>query len=173
METKSEARLRISVARPHSSHGLTAQLIELVLMTKPKVIASYAPLAPEPDVSDFNSWAIQSGYQLALPKIVGHDLIFAQGELAPGSFSIHEPTGLSQDLKDIDLMLLPALAIDHQGFRLGKGKGFYDRVLSETRPSHVFAVIFDSEYLTSLETEPHDQKVDGFVTPIRQARIGD
>jgi 5-formyltetrahydrofolate cyclo-ligase len=172
METKNETRLRIVRERPHSSLGLTNQLVELVLLIKPKAIASYAPLVTEPDVSDFNSWAIQNDYQLALPKIVGQDLVFAQGELALGSFGIHEPFGLSQDLRAVDLMLLPALAVDHKGFRLGKGKGFYDRVLSKSRPTHVFAVIFDSEYLLELETEPHDQRVDGFVTPIRQARIG-
>ncbi|SCX08609.1 5-formyltetrahydrofolate cyclo-ligase [Candidatus Aquiluna sp. UB-MaderosW2red] len=173
METKSETRLRIVSARPHSSLGLTEQLIELVLTTKPKTIASYSPLSTEPDVSGFNNWAIQNGYQLALPKIVDQDLVFAQGELAKGSFSIQEPIAFSQDLRTFDLMLLPALAVDHQGFRLGKGKGFYDRVLFRARPTHVFAVIFDTEYLPALETEPHDQKVDGFVTPIRQARIGD
>ena len=169
MELKREIRTRLNKKRPHSSAGLTAQLINLVLETNPKSIASYCPLPSEPDVAQFNAWAKTTGYELSFPKVVGKDLAFAQGPLVMGAFGILEPAGAAVELISVDLMIIPALAIDQRGFRLGKGKGFYDRVLATHRPKAIFAVIFDDEYVELLATEPHDQKVHGFVSPNNRA----
>jgi 5-formyltetrahydrofolate cyclo-ligase len=171
METKRELRLRISQARPHSSAGLTEQLIALTLELKPEIIASYSPLESEPNVSKFNLWALENNYQLLLPKVSGSGLEFGAGKVAKGSFGIQEPIEITADSRKIDLMLIPAMAVDDRGFRLGKGKGFYDRFLEAARPSRVFAVIFAGEHVSVIETEPHDQKVDGFITPDNTTRF--
>lgn len=171
MESKSEMRLRLSAARPHSSQGLLGQLILLVLEIRPKIIASYSPLPSEPDVSEFNSWAQVNGYQILLPRVSGHVLVFGEGSLAKGSFGISEPQGPEIALENLDLLLIPALAIDKNGHRLGKGKGFYDRALATHKPAEVFAVVFECEYPLDIKTQPHDQKVDGFVTPITRGRF--
>jgi 5-formyltetrahydrofolate cyclo-ligase len=129
-----------------------------------KTIASYAPLSTEPDVSEFNDWVVATGRALCLPRVVGANIEFAIGETAPGVFAISEPLGDAVEPDAIDLVLVPALAIDADGNRLGKGKGYYDRALGAFKCPK-FAVIFDSEYLEQLPSEKHDQPVDGAISP--------
>lgn len=164
-ESKTEIRQRAISNRPQSSSGLAANLVRLVFELGVNVIASYQPLASEPDVRDFNLWVTAMGKTLLLPRIEGDRLAFAQGELAPGPNGIYEPTGEGEDLAKAELILLPALAVDKRGNRLGKGKGYYDRALSGVSGIPKYAVVFDSEVLDTVPTEVHDIWVTGAVTP--------
>ena len=67
---------------------------------------------------------------------------------------------------DVDVMIIPAALVSATGGRLGWGRGYFDRMLGsmETRPP-VFAVVYDHEVVDSVPTEPHDQTIDGAVTP--------
>jgi 5-formyltetrahydrofolate cyclo-ligase len=164
MENPKEAlREKLQSLRPHSSVGLTEQLRKLVEKLSPTIIASYQPMAAEPDISEFNAWA-ENNFQLVYPRVIGDSLEFAPGPLSPGRFGIGEPTGKRVD--QIDLVLVPALAIDQQGNRLGKGKGFYDRFLSGFEGIS-YAVVFDEEVLETIPIEDHDQTVAGVITPKR------
>ena len=96
---------------------------------------------------------------------------FASGEQVRGQFGIQEPTGKSVELASIELMLVPALAVDEIGNRLGKGKGFYDRILASFSGLRV-AVVFDSEVLGTVPSEPHDQRVVMIATPLRTLVVG-
>ncbi len=106
-----------------------------------------------------------------LPRVSGHDLEFAAGEVREGAFGIAEPQGTAVPIAEIDLMIVPALAADMAGNRLGKGKGFYDRVLANYSGKRI-AVIFDSELIESVPSEPHDQQVQIIVTPLRTVVVG-
>jgi 5-formyltetrahydrofolate cyclo-ligase len=88
-----------------------------------------------------------------------------------GKFSIMEPTGSAILTSDLELILIPALAVDVLGNRLGKGRGFYDRWLVEVASTNLFAVVFDPEVLELVPSEPHDRKVNGIVTPTRSIAI--
>ena len=88
-----------------------------------------------------------------------------------GKFGLSEPTGLQAEISAIDLVLVPALAVDLEGNRLGKGKGFYDRALLGPTQENLYAVVFDSEVLPQVPSEPHDQQVTGIITPTRAIRI--
>ena len=165
LESKSEIRQRANSARPQSSAGLAANLVRLALELDVKVIASYQPLATEPDVSEFNAWALAMGKTLLLPRIVGDELEFATGDLISGSHGILEPTGAATEITDAELILLPALAVDAAGNRVGKGKGFYDRTLGNVTGIPKYAVVFDSEVLPAIAAEEHDVWVTGAVTP--------
>ncbi len=90
-----------------------------------------------------------------------------------GPLGIREPrgTGLgAAALADLDLMLVPGLAVDRSGNRLGQGGGYYDRTLA-TVPSHadggplLVIVLFDDEVLDEVPYEPHDRRVDAALTP--------
>jgi len=169
-QNKPQLRKQIADARPHSSEGLTQQLISLVDNLGSAVIASYEPMPSEPDVSNFNSLAAERA-RLLLPRIVGEQIEFAQGQLAKGPFGIMEPTGEAMPRASIDLILVPALAIDSTGNRLGKGKGFYDRALRDFAGTAA-AVIFDEELLELVPSEPHDMRVSMVVTPVRTLVLG-
>lgn len=149
--------------RPHSSAGLSERLIDYIGKGSFKALASYHPLANEPDITDFNSWATNSGIEVWFPKVSGTELIWGTQELSEGSFGITEPkTGISNPR--LDLILVPALAIDRAGNRLGKGKGFYDRALRNFE-GFALAVVFEEELLESVPTEAHDFPVQGVITP--------
>ena len=164
MNTSAKAQLRRELlsARPHSSVGLTEQLIKLIESRAPSKVASYSPIANEPDVSDFNDWLADKG-MLLLPRIVGEGLEFATGSLARGPMGILEPQGPGVAP---DLLIIPAVAVDLRGNRLGRGKGFYDRALALLEVP-AFAVVFDPEVIEKLPLEPHDRAVNGVVTPAR------
>jgi 5-formyltetrahydrofolate cyclo-ligase len=166
--SKPELRALIRAARPKSSDGLTDQL--LAFTEGAKTIASFSPLSIEPDVADFNDRAVARGQRLLLPKIEGDSLSWADpGEMQPGRYGILSPTGAPADLALADLVLLPALAVDQSGVRLGQGGGFYDRTLASLRPGQIslVAVVFDDEVFDSLPVEEHDIRVSAAVTPSR------
>ena len=85
-------------------------------------------------------------------------------------FGFAEPHGPAVDLEPVDLIVVPALAIDQSGNRLGKGKGYYDRALALTA-APVVAVVYEHELLEALPAEAHDRRVDFVVTPVRIKRF--
>jgi len=100
------------------------------------------------------------------PKIEGKHMRFYKyeplQEFAPSKFGVMEPIqGEICDL-DIDYMLVPALAISQEGYRIGYGKGYYDQFLARRRPDKVMGVIFDFQELDDLPHDDHDQKLDGY-----------
>ncbi|TFV62656.1 5-formyltetrahydrofolate cyclo-ligase, partial [Blastococcus sp. CT_GayMR20] len=69
-------------------------------------------------------------------------------------------------IADADAVVVPALAVDHFGFRLGRGGGYYDRALVHARPDAVLVtVVFDEERFAELPREAHDRPVGAVVTP--------
>lgn len=159
-----------SANRPQSSAGLLGQLKSVVEATGAMSIASYQPLESEPDVSEFNSWA-ESSFAVYYPLVTGENLTFAKTPLVTGSFGIQEPTGPHLELAEIDLILIPALAVDMEGHRVGKGRGFYDRALERIEHENLYAVVFDSELVLQIPHQAHDKKVSGIVTPTRVLRV--
>lgn len=101
---------------------------------------------------------------LLLPRCEGSGMVFCRydGRLAPDRFGIPAPlTGPWRDA--IDLMVVPALAFDRRGCRLGRGGGFYDRALAGYTGESV-GVIRDAFVLDELPVEAHDKKVGFLVT---------
>lgn len=80
------------------------------------------------------------------------------------SFGVLEPDGKTQEYKNnIDYMLAPALAISKKLFRLGYGKGYYDKFLSQYRPKKVVGVIYDFQEVETLSVDIYDQKLDDVI----------
>lgn len=106
--------------------------------------------------------------QLFLPRVNGDDLDilpYDAGKIGVGAFSIGEPMG--DDLVDpatIDLVIVPAVAYDRYGNRVGRGKGYYDRLLAGMHAVTI-GICYDCQLVDSIESEPHDRPVDIVVTP--------
>lgn len=102
-----------------------------------------------------------------LPRVNGVNLEllpYEKTSLKMGAFSIEEPSGddiVSPDR--IDLIIVPAVAYDRSGNRVGRGKGFYDRLLATTRAFTV-GVAYDFQLVYEIETEPFDIPVDMVIT---------
>jgi len=170
-----------------SSSGIAAQLLAipevqsiLKATENPPLFASYAPSKGEPNPNGFLDDIESDGGvrpMMAFPRISGKGQLsmhFAVLEkLLPGSFGILEP-GADLPLanpSDIDVMLVPGVAFDYKGNRLGYGKGYYDRLLSNSlqgQNSHrplLVGVSFDETLYDELPTEAHDKGMDYIVTP--------
>ena len=94
---------------------------------------------------------------------------YVPGRLARGRFGAHEPVGPSLPATAVAsgaVILIPALAVDRSGVRLGRGGGFYDRSLSLCAPgTRLVAVVRDSEVLDEVPGEPHDVRMTHALTP--------
>ena len=113
------------------------------------------------------AWA--DGKRVAVPKVVGKDMVFIWltgfDQLAEGYYGIPEPVADGPVADDgTALILMPGLAFDPEGHRVGYGGGFYDRYL-EKEPSHpLVALCFDFQMLDHLDVEAHDVPVDLVIT---------
>ena len=100
--------------------------------------------------------------------------VLFDGQTEPGIFGFPEPVGETSSIADVDLIFVPALAVDKSGERLGKGKGYYDRALAAPETvAPVVAIVFDEEFVESIPTEDHDHPVDAVVTPSRTSLISE
>ncbi len=127
-----------------------------------RTIAIYSPLPGEVDLSA----VIRARPDLTwvYPKVSGHHLTFHSGDdHRPGAFGILEPHHESPEvpLQEIDAFICPGLAFDTSGGRLGRGRGFYDRLLAQARPGALkIGICFDFQLVPNTFPEPHDIPVD-------------
>ncbi len=102
-----------------------------------------------------------------LPRVNGVNLDilpYDESKLELGSFHIEEPSGNhTVDAADIEMVVVPAVAYDARGNRLGRGKGFYDRFLAST-PAVKVGVGYDFQLLDEIPAEPHDVPMDIVIT---------
>jgi 5-formyltetrahydrofolate cyclo-ligase len=154
---------------PELAGLICVQLAELCLSNGATKIACYLAYGDEPDTELFIDWAIENEIDVLLPVSNSDgtlNWVKFEGETEVGIFGFAEPVGKSVDLAGADLIFIPALAVDQEGQRLGKGKGYYDRALASLEVvAPVIAVVYEDELIETVPTEDHDHRVDAVVTP--------
>lgn len=102
-----------------------------------------------------------------LPRVNGVNLDilpYDESRIELGAFHIEEPTGNNTVNPDeIELVVVPGVAYDRAGNRLGRGKGFYDRLLQSTKATKV-GVCYEFQLVDEIPTEPHDVKMDMIIS---------
>ena len=105
--------------------------------------------------------------QFYLPRVNGLNLEilpYAKSRLHLGAFNIEEPDGDdTTSIDQIDMVVVPAVAYDRRGNRVGRGKGYYDRLLNDTRAIKV-GVAYDFQLVDEIDAETHDVAVDYVIT---------
>lgn len=149
---------------------LTNQLLQLPQLIESRTVLIYYGIGIEPDTRQLTEklWAL--GKTVAFPVCLPQRQMEARAvssweELIPGKFGIPQPGDACPIIKkaDIDLILVPALACDRQGYRLGQGAGYYDRYLSDYRGVTV-ALCGKDAMLPRVPREEHDKAVSILVT---------
>ena len=135
------------------------------LFAQAKVVLLYWSMADEVQTHAFvNRW--YKDKVVLLPCVVGDDLVLRQYTgpeclVAGEQFGIGEPTGEEYtDLDHIDLIIVPGVAFDRQGNRMGRGRGFYDRLLKTTPTAVKVGLAFDFQMLDHIPVEPHDIRMN-------------
>jgi 5-formyltetrahydrofolate cyclo-ligase len=137
-------------------------------------IALYKSFRSEVLTDDVLATALREGKELFFPKVgrggKGLDFIKVSGEddFSAGTFNIAEPKGDESldDLSSLNLMVVPGVAFDVKGNRLGYGKGYYDMTLRRVKCC-IVALAFDFQVVDSIVPEPHDVGVHKIVTEER------
>jgi 5-formyltetrahydrofolate cyclo-ligase len=130
-----------------------------------QTICAFTALPSEPDV--LTPWP--GGKKIILPRVVGSNmrlhLVDNSEVLVAGSFGILEPAPSAPlALAKADIILVPGLAFDRSGVRLGRGGGYYDRLLTDFEGLRV-GVCFEESVLEGIPAEPHDALMDFLMTP--------
>jgi 5-formyltetrahydrofolate cyclo-ligase len=151
------------------SQQLCYNLLNTPIVQEAHTILAYFSFRQEPDLRDL---FIQSQARFGFPRCVGKSL-FWHGwqpgeEQQKGRFGILEPhpDAVQLQAEEVDLILVPAVACDCQGYRLGYGGGFYDRMLSDAVWQNIptIGIIFDFAYMEQLPIDPWDSALDGVCT---------
>lgn len=173
-ELRERRQLLSEPQRETAAAGITAQLDALVATHGARSISCFLSHTAEPSTWDFVRGAVDRGIRVLLPITRADGLLDwavadDSGEYAEGLFGLMEPTGEVLGpiaVNNVDLMIIPAAAVDLTGTRLGWGRGYFDKTIGSMQGGPpVYAVVYDSEVLDSLPREVHDQPVDGIVTP--------
>ncbi|KUI29419.1 5-formyltetrahydrofolate cyclo-ligase [Mycobacterium sp. IS-1496] len=143
-----------------------------------RTVCAYVPIGSEPGSLAMLDELLARGARVLLP-VARHDEAGAptplrwgkyhRGRLIDAQFGLREPAApwLGADaVADADVVLIPALAVDRSGVRLGRGAGFYDRSLGRADPAALLvAVVRDEEFVERVPSEAHDVRMTHVATP--------
>jgi 5-formyltetrahydrofolate cyclo-ligase len=154
--------------RSHAGRSLRDAVLSLPEAQMAGTVAAYISVGTEPDTRGLVYALWKRGTYVLLPLLLSdNDLDWASYEgpdsLAPGPRGLLQPTEPPRGpaaVTSADLVIVPALAVDRSGLRLGRGGGSYDRALSRVGGAvPTVALIYDGELLDEVPAGPHDQRV--------------
>lgn len=140
------------------SEGLFARLEQLPEFQQARCVLAYWSLPDEPNSHEvLSKWRAEK--EILLPAVIGDDLELRRykgdDDLAVGPFNIKEPVGeVFSDYGKVDLVIVPGLSFDTYGYRLGRGKGYYDRLLPRLATATTVGFCFPCQFEQEL---PHDE----------------
>jgi 5-formyltetrahydrofolate cyclo-ligase len=185
-QAKHAARARARMARDSvvqterraAAHALAFVLPELPELQNVATILGYAALPnefdPMPAIWRLRKRGVRIAYpRIEAPGVLGMHYVDHEMELVPGPFGLAQPGQHAPRAPHllIDAVIIPGVAFDEQGTRLGYGGGYYDRLLPMMRPECVrIGIAFDEQVLPHIPIEEHDERVDVIITPARVIR---
>ncbi|TVQ37846.1 MAG: 5-formyltetrahydrofolate cyclo-ligase [Geminicoccaceae bacterium] len=163
-------RARLGVAeRAAASSALRGHLAAFLERFPKAALAGYWPLGGEVDLRPLLADWHGAGRVALLPRVVApkEPLRFHRWTpdmiLEPARYGVEEPPAASPALRP-DIVLVPALAVDAAGYRLGYGGGFYDRTLAEMTPLAAIGIAFAAQRIECLPRDPFDQRLTHLCT---------
>ncbi|SEJ12741.1 5-formyltetrahydrofolate cyclo-ligase [Propionispira arboris] len=169
-----QKRRKLSQTIVHRQSDLVfEQLISLPVYKKAQCIMLYAALPDEVQTDQMMRYALQDGKQICIPYI--HDknglmdavFVFDVDQLSKGDFDILTINSCNMEFanpSDIDLMIIPGVAFDTDGYRLGMGAAFYDRFIMRAKQAFCLGIAFDCQLVSKVPIEEHDCSMDAILT---------
>lgn len=148
------------------SEDICSKVLALASWQEAGTLLLYYPLPDEVDVRLLIKDAFESGKKVLLPVVKGDELELhlyeGEASLKEGAFGIMEPTGplfAPIHYDEIELAIIPGMAFDSAGHRLGRGKGYYDRLLPNLKTAKLTGICFPFQLLEEVPAEAHDISV--------------
>jgi 5-formyltetrahydrofolate cyclo-ligase len=176
---RKEIRARLgkmqAAARVAASLEICSRLRAQTFWNNSASILFFSPLTGEPDIWPLLVEALAAGKTCALPQFdkatetyIARRVQNLQTEIITGKFGIREPKPNRESISTatFDLVLVPGVAFDLAGRRLGRGMGYYDRLLQKVRGLKA-GIAFDGQIEKEIPAEAHDAGVDCILTPSR------
>jgi len=165
-----EKRRQLSASeRQQAALTLQANLLKFLADKEFQSLGGYSPIRGEIDILPSLEALRQQGKTIALPRLPAvpgalpfHE--FFPNELEKGRFDIPQPPASARQVVP-DILLIPLVAFDKQGYRLGYGGGYYDRTLAALDPRPLaIGCAYAFQQVETLPAEPHDQQLDIVIT---------
>ena len=169
--TKPLLRQQMRDAKRQHQEQLAAMSEDIVIRLRQRIadsktVMAYWPLPDEVDIRPLIAQLVAEGRTVLLPKVLDDEQMelrrySSEADLVEGAFHIMEPVGESfTDNDKIDVVLVPGMAFDAAGHRLGRGRGYYDRFLTTHSHLYKIGVCFPFQRVAEVPTEEHDISVD-------------
>ncbi len=159
-------RMLSEVEKMTAAEEVFTRLEETAAFLMADHVLMYHSLPDELSTHKFlKKWGNKKHFYLPRVNGVNLDILpYNESRLELGSFHIEEPTGDETiDPQDIEVIVVPAVAYDRRGNRLGRGKGFYDRLLAEAKATKI-GVGYEFQLMDELPAEEHDVPMDMVIT---------
>jgi 5-formyltetrahydrofolate cyclo-ligase len=157
---------------------LYRSFIKLGIVQSAKKIMIYYSIHKEVQTEAIINYLLKNGKTVALPvctreRDLRAAVINDLSQLQPVAFGLMEPgpEATALDPKQLDLIVVPGVAFDEKGYRLGHGAGYYDRFLSKTTNSFKLGLAYDFQIVAEVPVESHDIGMNGILTPSRYLEI--
>lgn len=165
-KVKNLRSMLLAAERERAADEVFARLEETAAFVLSDHIMMYHSLEDELSTLKFLSkWKDRKHFYL--PRVNGVNLEvlpYEETRLELGAFHIEEPTGANTiDPNELELIIVPGVAYDRKGNRLGRGKGFYDRLLSDINATKI-GVGYEFQLFDEIPAESHDVKMDAVIT---------
>lgn len=153
--------------------AFSGQIVNKLLQLKPlrdaRVIMGYMSIRNEVDLEPAYEQLAVEDRVLLLPRVEGHQIqavrFTGKQEMRTSAYGIWEPSGPAWDVQQIDAVLVPGLAFDYQGYRVGYGRGYYDRFLPQLRKdAFLCGVCYEFQVIASCGPHQADHPVNWIVT---------
>lgn len=188
-ETKAELRSRVLAARRElrpdyraaAGRALREHALACPEITGARVVGVYVSVGTEPDTRQLLESLAERGTRVLLPLLLAdmdldwacYDGTASLGAADRGLLEPATPPLGPEAIREADALILPALALDRRGFRLGRGGGSYDRVLARLDlRTFTVGLLYAGEIVDAVPAEPHDRRVAAALTPSGLVRFG-
>jgi 5-formyltetrahydrofolate cyclo-ligase len=164
--------------RDAMSERVARRVFDLPAYRRARCVLTYAAFGSEVGTDAITARVLAEGKRLVLPRVTPEGLVLhrvddLKADLVAGVWGIPEPDPERPVVApgEVDLFLLPGVAFDSRGRRLGYGRGYFDRTLAEARGEKA-ALAFDGQVVEQVPAGPADVPMDWVVTPTRLVRCG-
>lgn len=169
MEAKHQLRKTLLVQRNAISSNqkqawdtsLVEQLIVLIKKQNAQTVHTFIPMADEVGILPCINWMLAEGIQVVCPKSLPkrsleNRVLTSLQQLENGMYGTQHPESPQVYIGSYDLIIVPGLAFDRQGYRMGYGAGYYDTFLAQHQQAYAVGVGYPFQLFDAVPTEPHD-----------------